>query len=312
MNQIEILGIRKYPSYKEVSYKMRFTLPAAYGTGQNPINNLTAIVGSWPSPNYFAVEVLPVDGTVITYIKTDSVNSAATVGQIQTSLTTFYSSIRTNLDSLVVSPDETLAGLVWNGSAWVAFNPPVQPSVSSEILFKGRANTFRTPGRAGTAGQKILSLHNSNTSPVIVTINKVCVDLVTTVVKAITVAPPIVRIWKVTVLPTNGTALIKNKIGGISSSNSAVTVLGDASADGTGSASTLTATLPAGAILAQEFSPRLITGAGYESADRVEFLRDTKIVLGSLEGIVIFLDYTAAGQNPTTDMWIAGIEWQEN
>jgi hypothetical protein len=131
-------------------------------------------------------------------------------------------------------------------------------------------------------------------------------------VKAITVLPPVIRLWKVTVLPTNGTALAKTKIGGTSTSSASVTVLGDASADGTGSSTTLTATLPAGAILTQEFAQRFVTAVGYEMADRMEFFGDgTTVTLGALEGVVLFLDYTAATQNPTTDMWVAGIEWTE-
>jgi hypothetical protein len=182
---------------------------------------------------------------------------------------------------------------------------------AAAATFKGRVSTFRTPGRAGTAGQKILSLHNATGSAVVVTVNKVIVDLACTVVKAITVLPPVIRLWKVTVLPTNGTALTKNKIGGSGASSASVTVLGDASADGTGSGTTLTATLPAGAIVTQEFAPRFVTAAAYEPADRIEFLGDTTVTLGALEGLVLFLDYTLATQNPTTDMWIAGIEWSE-
>jgi hypothetical protein len=187
---------------------------------------------------------------------------------------------------------------------------PVSMSAAS-VLFKGRSCTFRTPGRAGTAGQKILSIHNATGSAITISVTKIFVDMYQTVVKAITVAPPIIRAWKVTVLPTNGTALAKNKIGGTSTSSASVTVLGDASADGTGSASTLTATLPAGSILSQEYAPRYITAVGYEMADRIEFFSDSTIALNALEGIVVFLDYTLATQNPITDMWIAGIEWSE-
>lgn len=185
------------------------------------------------------------------------------------------------------------------------------PVTERTFLFNGRASTFRTPGRAGTAGQKILSLHNATGSLVTVSVNRVVVDLAVTVVKAVTVLPPIIRLYKVTVLPTNGTALTKNKIGGTSTSSASVTVLGDASADGTGSATTLTATLPAGAIITQEFAGRLITAAGYEPADRVEFLENTQIELGPLEGVVLSIDYVLATQNPTTDMWAASIEWTE-
>lgn len=188
---------------------------------------------------------------------------------------------------------------------------PLPVSRDPAWVFKGRAATFRIPGRAGTAGQKILSLHNATGSTVTVRVTKVFVDLVATVIKAVTVLPPTIRLWKVTVLPTNGTALAKVKIDGSGASNASVTVLGDASADGTGSATALTATLPAGTILSQEFAPRLITAAGYEMADRMEYFGDSSVVLGPLEGIVVFVDYVLATQNPTTDMWIAGIEWGE-
>lgn len=195
----------------------------------------------------------------------------------------------------------------------VASNQSAIPvSVSQGVaIFRGRACTFRTPGRAGTAGQKILSLHNATGSVITVTIEKVFVDTVMTVVKAVTVLPPVMRLYKVTVLPTNGTALTKVKIGGSGASSASITVLGDASADGTGSATTLTATLPAGAVITQEFAPRLITAAGYEASDRTEWLGDTEVTLAALEGVVVMLDYTLATQNPTTDMWIAGIEWSE-
>lgn len=186
------------------------------------------------------------------------------------------------------------------------------PVSGRSYLFQGRSCTFRTPGRAGTAGQKLMSIHNATSSPVFVDVTKVFVDLNCTVIKAVTVLPPLIRLWKVTVLPSNGTSLAKTKIGGTTTSNASVTVLGDASADGTNSGTALTATLPAGTFITQEFAPRLITAAGYEMADRVEFLGGGECVkLDALEGLVLFLDYTLATQNPTTDMWIAGMEFRE-
>ena len=65
-------------------------------------------------------------------------------------------------------------------------------------------------------------------------------------------------------------------------------------------------------IYTEEFAPRFITLAGYEMADRLEFLgEDAFVTLNALEGVVLFLDYVLATQNPITDMWIAGIEWEE-
>lgn len=183
---------------------------------------------------------------------------------------------------------------------------------STTAIFRGRSATFNTPGRAGTVGQKILSIHNATGSPVIIRVRKVTVDLYQTVVKVITVAPPNVRVWKVTVLPTNGTLLAKTKIGGSGVSNAAVTVRGDASADSTGSGTTLTATLPTGTFIAQEYAGRFITGVGYEPADRMKFEFDQLVELQALEGLVVFLDYVLATQNPTTDRWTSQVEWDEN
>jgi hypothetical protein len=178
--------------------------------------------------------------------------------------------------------------------------------------FKGRASTFRTPGRAGTAGQKIFAIHNATGSSKVVSVYKITVDQTATVIKAVTVLPPVIRAWKVTALPTNGTALTKVPEDSSLSTNSAVTVFGDASADGALSASALAAVLPAGMILSEEFAPRLITAVGYEMMDRAEFFADSDpIVLRPLEGIVIFLDYVLATQNPATDMWIVGCRWTE-
>jgi len=189
----------------------------------------------------------------------------------------------------------------------------VEPvDASRQVSYVGRASSFRTPGRAGTTGQKLLSLHNASGSKVKVRVSKLFVDLSQTVIKAVTVIPVIVRVWKVTVLPTNGTALTKVPIDSTYSSSASVTILGDASADATGSATTLTATLPAGMFVAQEYSSRLITGAGYEPWDREVFLDgDDFVTLNALEGIVVFLDYTVAGANPITDMWLATVQWEE-
>lgn len=190
-------------------------------------------------------------------------------------------------------------------------HPVTTPGDEASATFRGRVGTFRTPGRAGTTGQKIFALHNATGSTKIVHINHLFVDLAVTVVKAVTVLPPAIRAHRFTAVPTNGTALTKVAKDTALSSNASVTVWGDASADGTGSGTTLTVTIPAGSMLAQEYAPRMITAAGYEMFDRAELLGDADIVLRALEGIVVFLDYTLATQNPTTDMWAVTCDWYE-
>jgi hypothetical protein len=181
------------------------------------------------------------------------------------------------------------------------------------ISYKGRCNTFRTTGRAGTTGQKLFAIHNATGSSILVDVNRISVDVINTAVRAITVEPVLIRLWRFTAIPTNGTALTKVPLDTALSSNASVTVFGDASADKTGSGTTLTVTLPANNIIGQEYGPRNFTAVGQEAADRVEFLEDplSVVTLRALEGICVFLDYATATFNPVTDFWTATCEWVE-
>jgi hypothetical protein len=199
----------------------------------------------------------------------------------------------------------------------------VEPVDGTRIVsYKGRVSTFRTPGRAGTAGQKMFAIHNATGSTITVDIEKMTVDCLQTAAAGIapTVIPPIIRPIRFTAVPTNGTALTKVPEDTALTSNSAVTVWGDASADGTGSATTLTVTLTAGAsnALTQEYAPRvLVVGTSastfYEPFDRTTFFEDESvaITLRPLEGVCLYLDYAIAAGNPTTTFWITHCRWTE-
>lgn len=181
------------------------------------------------------------------------------------------------------------------------------------ISYRGRTSTFRMPGRAGTAGQKIFALFNAAGSTVIVRLGNIRVDIAMTVVKVVTVLPPLVRLHRLTAVPTNGTAASKVNLDSAQASNASVTVWQDASADGTSSATALTATINAGTMLSQEFAPRMIgaTYVAYEVADRMQFLEEAQLYLRAGEGVCVNLDYTLATQNPTSDMWTVACEWDE-
>lgn len=191
----------------------------------------------------------------------------------------------------------------------------VEPVEATPIVtYKGRVSTFRTPGRAGTTGQKIFALHNATGSTVIVDIEKIAIDIYQTVIKAVTVPPPIIRAVRFTAVPTNGTVLTKVPEDTSLVSNSAVTAWGDASADGTSSGTALTITLTPGSnTITQEFAPRMITAAGYEMFDRTTFFEDegVAITLRPLEGLCVYLDYATATMNPVTDMWMVAARWTE-
>ena len=197
----------------------------------------------------------------------------------------------------------------------------VEPvEASRNVTYMGRAATFRIPGRAGTAGQKVFAIHNSTTSTVLVDVEKIAIDVVATAAAGVapTIVPPVIRAQRFTAVPTNGTALAKVPENTGLSSNAQVTCWQDASADGTSSGTALTITLPASQILVQEYTPRILvigTSASsfYEMFDKTTFFEDegVAITLRALEGLAIFLDYTVATANPTSTFWIVSTRWTE-
>jgi hypothetical protein len=213
---------------------------------------------------------------------------------------------------ITLPPDSTGKKLRTNDRG-VGHDQFVIPTDGHLVSFKGRAASFRIPGRAGTAGQKLWALHNATSSTVLVDLHKVTVDLYQTAAKAVTVAPPIIRMHRFTAVPTGGTALPKVAADTGLTTNAVVTAWQDASADGTSSGTALAVTIPAGNIITAEYAPRLITAAGYEMADRMEYFsgEEEVITLRAVEGIVVELAYTLATQNPITDMWIVGARWDE-
>jgi hypothetical protein len=193
------------------------------------------------------------------------------------------------------------------------FPLPADTDSKRNITFIGRSATFRTPGRAGTAGQKIFSIFNAVGSAVLVDVDKLTYSMAHTVVKAVTVLPPAVRLYRITALPTGGTAGQKIARNTTQTSAAAVTTTWDASGDGTNSAVALAAVITGGTSIAGFFAPRIVTAVGYLNMERIELLDsfDERITLQAGQGLVMALDYTLATQNPITDMHLAMCRWTE-
>lgn len=198
---------------------------------------------------------------------------------------------------------------------WDQYVIPTKDRVTSYL---GRCSSFVTPGRNATS-QKLMAIHNATGSTVTVSINRIRVDLLTTVAKAVTTLPPIIRVHRFTAIPTNGTNITTSKVPLDTNytSSAAVTLWGDSSADnagaGTSSGTTLTVTIPANSALAQLYAPRVITAAGYEPIDAAIFFEgDSDITLRPLEGACVFLDAaTVTSGIPTTDRFLIVIDWEE-
>jgi hypothetical protein len=182
------------------------------------------------------------------------------------------------------------------------------------VSFSGRTATYVTPGR-GVAAQKVFAIHNASASPVVVSVDRLTIDLLTTVAKAATVLSPIIRVSRLTNLPTGGTSLFKVPMDTALTSNAAVTVWGDSSADnaGAGTSSATTLTLSAGIAIAQKYTPRLLTAVGYEPIDTAPFFHgEPDITLRALEGVCVHLDMaTVTTGNPATDKWLVTCDWTE-
>lgn len=185
------------------------------------------------------------------------------------------------------------------------------------VSFQGRASSFITLGRAAVR-QPILTLHNVTGSAVLVRLNRIVLDLLSTAAagKAPSVVTPLVRAQRFTGAPTGGTVLTKAARDSALTSNASVVATGDASADGTNSATALAFT--ATATLAQEYAPRLVvigTSAStfVEPVDTVGFfVGEPDVTLRANEGLGIVLDAaTVTTGNLATDRWVAFVDWDE-
>jgi hypothetical protein len=175
--------------------------------------------------------------------------------------------------------------------------------------FVGFGSTFKIAGIAGTAGQKLFTMHNATGSTILVDITALNINLQATVAK--TVAPPNIRVHRITVLPTGGTAVPKIAADTNQSSSSSLTILQGASSDT--AASAITATIPGSNIVVTMNAERLLTVVGQDYQTGLDLLpiNGKTITLRALQGICIELVYTLATQNPTTDLWGVNVVWEE-
>lgn len=174
----------------------------------------------------------------------------------------------------------------------------------------GHAATFRMVGRAAAAAHHLFSIHNATGSTIVCEVKRITVTMVAaTAVTGANLVP--ISLYKVTVLPTNGTALTKTSVDSSgTASDAAVTIRGDASADGTNSASALTATLPAGAFV-ERFTPGA-TAVGMYSYTFLDGIVNS-VVLRALEGLVVTIGAGAAtaANDPATHHYIVNVFWEE-
>jgi hypothetical protein len=185
---------------------------------------------------------------------------------------------------------------------------PISERVAS---YKGMATTFRIPGRAATT-QNLFSIYNTTGSAVLVAVRRLSIQMDATAALA-TVAKSI-KTTRQTTAPTNGTSATKVPFDSAQSSAANVEVRGDASADGTGSATTLTAT-PSANVGWSQFVMRLHTAAGQVLMDDESCIpvlcADDPVILRANEGLLVAIVAAATTSNPITDHHVVNCMWEE-
>lgn len=197
------------------------------------------------------------------------------------------------------------------------------------VTNRGAANSWRTPGAAGTTGQKLFSFINLAGSSILVDVTRVTLQMYQTVIKAVTVAPPIARIYIINAA-SGGTVQLPGATGAASgtqaensmrpnidsSDTPAATTVVElrATADSDGGPNTLLTPTLTGGVVASAIVPRMITAAGFDVPQTITFAGAYDAPLKTLragQGIVLQLDYTLATQNPVTDMYMWTLNWTE-
>lgn len=184
----------------------------------------------------------------------------------------------------------------------------VVPVLDRITSYRGRCGSFRQLGIAGTTGQNLFTIFNAVGSTVLVDLESISFDVYQTAARV--VAPPVIRLHRITTIPTGGTAIGKVAEDTALSSSASVTLLQGTASDG-GAATAIVSTPAAGTIITQEPVARALTLVGYEQFDRGDFLSAGAITLRAGEGVLFNLAYNTATSNPITDNYTVNARWSE-
>lgn len=172
-------------------------------------------------------------------------------------------------------------------------------------------STFRTIGNAAVS-QNIFTLENGVSSPVLVGIRRLTLQMDATAV--LTVVTPQVKVWRITTLPTGGTALTKIVFDSGETSNALAVARAATASDG-GAATTITATPPAGSAFWQQYLWRQATAVGQLVTSDESLVPiicdDTPFVLRANQAVLVQIVASVATSNPATNNYIVNCMWEE-
>jgi hypothetical protein len=193
---------------------------------------------------------------------------------------------------------------------------PISFHGNRNFTYEGRTSTFRIPGRGGngqaaSGDQPLFSIFNASGSSVLVDITNMVVSRVDTATSA---TYTIVRFIKTTSASTGGNTTTKVSKDRGQTSSASVTVLQDASADGTSSATALAATIAYTNAQDIIFPDILYSGANMVSCNLFETYNKgrTPITLQPSEGLVAVVTWTTADANNSASAnWLVSCDWTE-
>lgn len=186
----------------------------------------------------------------------------------------------------------------------------VIPQNERVASYKGMVSTFRIVGRAATT-QNLFTIFNAAGSTVLVAVRRLSIQMDATA--ALAAVAKTIKTSRITAAPTNGTALTKVPFDSTLTSSASVDLRNDASADGTNSATTLTAT--AGNVGWSQFVMRMHTVVGQvlmdDEACIPSLCAEDPIYLRAGEGLLVQIVAAATTSNPATDHHIVNCMWEE-
>lgn len=169
--------------------------------------------------------------------------------------------------------------------------------------FKGVGATFRMPGVA-TTPHNLFYITNATSSTVLVAIRKLEISVIGTAANTALVTPALFRL---TTLPTGGTAFTKTSTDSRDTSSASVIVAGAASADGTASAITGTAV---GQRITSGLLPTMVTSGVYPGQrvyDMTSGMDEFPLTLNAQQGYLLQMITASV----VTNHYVVEVAWEE-
>jgi hypothetical protein len=219
-------------------------------------------------------------------------------------------------DSYVALPTDSTGKTVRTYKRGAATDDPhdsyLVRSAARVVTNYGIASTFRTPGRASVS-QYIFALGCSSSSTVNIVLHRLVIIVDhTALLAAVAAAARLHRVAYTNI--SNGTSLTKGRLNTTLSANAQVSAWGDASADGTGSGTTLTISATQSRVWGT-IIPRMHTAVGQVQGMQFSLLPPLSntypVIIRPGGALAVEIAAPATSANPTTNHYLVNCVWEE-